>query len=118
MINYTLAKQIHMQRIQLQQEKETYENCFNEYKSEMENEYYEFSGRLQAFAYHDDEIHETKDIKLLNLIEYNRESLSKAEEMCGELLMTIDKEFKSYLFEYGVKDDALQREQQRLELMI
>ena len=118
MINYELAEQIHMQRKQLQQEKETHEDCCNKYRKEIKNEYQEFHGIFNELDYWCEGTYEMKDTWLLNLIEHNRELLKMAEEACGKLLMTIDKELKSYLYEYEVKDDALHREQQRLELMI
>lgn len=116
-MNYALIEEINSQRRQLQQEKEEYEKCYHEYKGDMENEYNEFYGRVQALAYQDSEIYETKDTKLLNIIEDNRESLNKAGEICGKLLMTVDEDFKNYLYTYEIKDDELQRELNRLELM-
>ena len=91
-MNYAMIEEINSQRIQLQQEKEAYEECYREYKKEKENEYHEFYGIVQALSYQDEDIHGTKDIKLLNIIKNNRDSLNKAGEECGKLLMTVDEE--------------------------
>ena len=118
MINYELAELIRIQRKQLRQEKETYEDCCKKYRKEVENEYNEFYGKFQELNYWGEGTYEMKDTQLSNLIEDNRELLNTSEEVCGKLLMTIDDELKRYLCEYEAKDDALYREQQRLELMI
>ena len=117
MNNYARTDEINMLRKQLQREKEAYEDCYNKFKQEMEAEYHEFYRRLQDITDQDDEIYEMNDKRLLHLIEDNRDSFKGVEDACGELLITVDDECKNYLYEYACKDEELQRDLNRLELV-
>ena len=115
MVSSALAEKINQQRRQLKQKKEKYEDSCKKYKTEFEEEYEEFYGRYQELSNWGYEMYEMHDTKLLNLIDYNRDSMGAVEEACANLLMTIDAELSSYICDYQEKDDDLQRELNQLE---